>query len=401
MSSSYRFRFLQTGDIHVGRGRNSWGAQVSLARSRQLFAALYETAAREKCHAVLINGDVFDAKSVTHAERELVSRCLAEAPLPTYVIPGNHDLIKPGTSNLDFLAEITENTDEIPNLHVAFADKPAVWYADHPAADDTPSLRILGAPVEFSEDQAWIESWVTSIDPNDEYIFMGHATVFACVRNDAKWRPEASKDKGISLAKAGRATQVKWWSFGDIHRRQKLPTLPEGANGWYAGSPIQMDFGEEPDRGALIVAIDFNDRRGWHFKGKRYVRLDTDDSPFAPLVTVLRPEELDALPKDALIRLAKGLVLPEKRHEQVVKTLKVVDDRSTPEKALRARVSDADDDAEPQPLEAFDPLLADLSAVEAEVLADLPHADDKVVRGEARKVVAHAVDRYRERTFVS
>ena len=395
-----RFRFLQTGDIHVGKGRShpAWGEKLSLERAEHTFDVMYAVAEKHKCHAVLITGDVFDRKSVTNAERELVSRKLAAAPLPTFVIPGNHDLKSRKNSNLDFLAEITENTDEIPNLHVAFSDTPAVWSAP---TENTSPLHILGAPSVLSEDQAWIESWVNSLDPNDEYIFMGHATVFSCMRNDMRWRPEVGKDKGITLAKVGLAPQVKWWAFGDIHRRQKLPTLPESANGWYAGSPIQMDFGEEPNRGALVVALDWSPKQGWVFKGKRYVRFDTDDGPFKPLVTVLRQEDLDSIPDGALIKLAKGLVLPTKLHEQVVRTLKVVDDRSTPERAARAAQSAVDAEGNVAALEAFDPLLADLKDVESDVLGGLPNADDPMTFAEAKMVVGLAVDRYRERTFVS
>jgi DNA repair exonuclease SbcCD nuclease subunit len=396
---SHRFRFLQTGDIHVGKLRGV-GEKLSLERAGHTFDVIFETAQKQNCHAVLINGDLFDRKSVTNGERELVSRKLAEAPLPTFVIPGNHDLQKPGRSNLDFLAEITEHTNEIPNLHVAFADAPSCWEA--PTGDMPGGLFILGAPVELSENQAWIESWAAGLEDNgQQFIFMGHGTVFSSMRNDTRWRPDAGKDKGISLAKAGLAPQVVWWSYGDIHRRQKLPTLPTSANGWYSGSPIQMDFGEEPNRGALVVAFDWDKQRGWYFKGKRYVRFDIDGGHFAPLITVLKEEEIDSLPENALLKLAKGLVLPTKRHEQVLRTLKVVADYSTPEKAVRAAKDSVDADGEVVALEAFDPLMADLKDVEADVLDGLPHGDDPVIQSEARKVVGRAVDRYQERTFVS
>jgi len=394
-----RFRFLQSGDIHVGRGRGSWGEEISLARSSLLFDELYRLAHEQQCHAVLITGDIFDRKSVTNAERELVSRKLTQhtAEMPTYIIPGNHDLMTKTNSNLDYLAEITENSDEIPNLHVSFAYKESIWEA--PTGKMPGGLFIVGAPGPLSEDQAWVETFATRLDADKRYIFMGHGTIAYCMRNDALWRPKDKDDKGISLAKAGLAQEIIWWAYGDIHKRQKLPTLPKGANGWYAGSPIQMDFGEQPDRGALVVACDHDPKRGWFYKGRRYIRLD--DRGFAPLVTVTREDEIDSLPEAALIRLAKGLVLPSSRHEQVVTTLKVVEDRSTPEAAVKAAQGQVQAEGEVEALEAFDPLLADLGAVENDVLAALPHADDELIRGEARKIVGLAVDRYRERTFVS
>jgi hypothetical protein len=395
----HRIRLLQCSDLHVGRGRASWGEKRSLKRAAHLFDTLYQTAHDQKCSGMLICGDVFDQKAVTNAERELVARKLTElsADMPTYVTSGNHDLKSKTNSNLDFLAEITERTNEIPNLHVAHSNTDVLWRAP---VDSLPEgLYILGVSCPLSEDQRWIESRVQEIPEMQRVVFMGHATVRGCTRNDSGWKPEDEEDKGLSLAAASTSEQVIWWAFGDIHARQPLPTLAPEANGWYAGSPIQMDFGERPDRGCLIVAFDWNARKGWHYRGRKYIRLD--DQGFAPLVTVAKPEELDGLPKEALLRLAKGLVLPSERHAQVVTTLPVVEDRSTPEAALKASGEVDEQAGASQTLDAFDPLMSSLADVEKEVLAGLTDRENAVVLAEAKQLVGQAVDRYRERTFVS
>jgi DNA repair exonuclease SbcCD nuclease subunit len=391
-----RFRVLQVGDLHVGRGRSSWGEKVSLERAALMLDVIFRTAKAEKVHAVLITGDVFDTKAVTNKEREVVARKLTQYAgrqgIPTYVIPGNHDLVTKTASNLDFLAEITEQTAEIPNLHVAFASKESIW------SSPVEGLSIIGVPVTMSEDQRWIESFCENLTSEGRFIFMGHGTIRGCVRNDANWRPSEAEDvQRLSLNLAAQtASQVIWWAYGDIHKRQKLPTLPGDAKGWYAGSPVQMDFGETPNRGGLVVAFDQTET-GWVFKGQRYVRMD--DQGFAPLITVLNEEDIDDLPPDALIRLGAGLVLPESRHKQIVSTLKVVEDRSTPEAAVIA--AGTTEDGEAKPLEGFDPLLADLSVVEDTVLEGLPNANEPVLLAEARRVVEQAVERFRARTYVS
>jgi DNA repair exonuclease SbcCD nuclease subunit len=381
-----RLRLLQTGDLHVGRGRTAFGERVVLERTNQLFDALYREAEAQKCHGVLITGDIFDTKTVTNPERNLVTRKLmryaGKNGIPTFVIPGNHDLTTATSGNLDYLAEVAKS-GETPNLHVAFSHTVEVWETEWQG------LSIIGAPVGFSESQTWLDDYVTRLPKDVQYVFMGHGSIQGCVRNDAGWKPTMQEDsKRLSLANAASlAPQIVWWAYGDIHKRQKLPTLPEGANGWYAGSPIQMDFGEQPDRGCLVVALDKDDD-GWKFTGKRYVRLDTPENGFAPLITVTDPDQIDKLPKEALIRLAKGVVLSSEKHKQVVRELKVVDDRSLP------AMQGADG------IEVFDPLLADLSAVEKEVLGGLKAKGDKV-EAEAKKVVGLAVEKYRERTYVS
>ena len=395
------FRFLQTGDIHIGRGRASWGEDLSLERGARLLDELYAAAHAEKCHALLITGDVFDNVAVTNRERELVSQKLAEysGTMPTYVISGNHDLrtsakssAKP-SSNLDFLAEITERSNEIANLHVSFADHPSVWEA--PAGKS--GLYIVGASEPLSAEQKWVDEYTETLRASEHrYIFMGHATVAHCIRNDSLWKPEQTKDKGISLATAGAVPNIIWFAYGDIHKRQKLPTLPKGANGWYAGSPIQMNFGEEPDRGALVVVCEWAEDKGWFYKGRRYVRLD--DRGFAPLVTITNSSQIDSVPPDALVRLPKGLRVPKTMHDRIVASFKVGEDHSTPEAAYLVKNTP---DGEQASLEAFDPLVASAQEVEDEVLGGLPDGTSTSVVDELKNVIKLSVARYTERIFVS
>lgn len=383
-----RWRFLQTGDLHVGRGRTAFGERVVLERTKRMFDVIFREASEQKCHAVLITGDIFDTKTVTNSEREAVTRKLMQYAgrdgIPTYVIPGNHDLTTATSGNLDYLAEVA-TSGEVPNLHIAFSHTVEVWEA-------APGLSVIGAPVGFSESQTWLDDYVAKLPKDRQYVFMGHGSIQGCVRNDAGWKPTMQEDsKRLSLANAAvLAPQIVWWAYGDIHKRQKLPTLPEGANGWYSGSPIQMDFGEQPDRGALIIALD-QEAEGWKFAGRRYVRFDTPENGFAPLVTITDASQIESVPRDALIRIAKGVIIPSDRHQQVVRDLKVVDDRSLPEVAGSPVT---------QGIEVFDPLLSDLAVVEREVLSGLSGKSEKT-EAEAKKVVGLAVERFRERTYVS
>ncbi len=389
-----RYRVLQTGDLHVGRGRARWGEAVALDRASKMFDRIYAVAQEEKCHAVLLCGDIFDSKLVTIPERDLVTeklfRYVAVEGIETFIISGNHDLTQEGQSNLDFLAEVSQSR-AVPKLHVAFADKAEVWTSHHPG------LRIVGAPVGISENQAPLEALVDSLDPSQSYIMMGHGTVGGSFRNDSNWRPTANEDAShLNLAKvAAKAPHVVLWCYGDIHKRQPLPGLPKTSPGWYAGSPVQMNFGETPNRGVMILALD-STPTGWSFVGKRYIQIDTPDAGFAELVTVLKEEQLDTTPKDALIRLAPGLILSAERREQVVSEFRVVDDESS----MAVTDTDVTKDPETGLMQVFDPLLADIADVEANVLSDLPESDDAVV-AEAKKVVGLAVERYRNRTYVS
>lgn len=382
-------KILQTGDLHIGKGRSSWtndGYNLSIKRASKLFDTLYDVAEEYGCDAILITGDVFDVKKVTDAERELVSRKLAEhsSRVPTYVIPGNHDQItEKKTSNLDFLSEITEHTDEIPSLHISRTDVHSVW-------ELKPGLKIVGAPAPLSEDQEWVTNWAKGLDDRDsQYIFMGHGTVKYCSRNDSGWQPPESEDHGLSLREAAEAApEVIWWAYGDIHKRQKLPTLPEGANGAYAGSPIQMNFGETEDRGVYILK--FKNDGDWKYSGKKYVRID--NRGFIPLVTVKSQDQLDDLPEDALLKLDKTVRMPTQRKAQVVSKFKVVEDLSPPV----VDDEDIDEDEEVRiELSYFDPILATKEEIEEETLGGM----EDHLKEEGRKVVSEATSTYRHRYF--
>lgn len=384
MNDSKKLRFLQTSDLHIGKGRSSWGAKVSQARAALMLDTLYAIAAERNCDAVIIAGDVFDAKEVTNGERELVTRKLTQYAgkdgLPTFITPGNHDLISRRASNLDFLAEITEHSKEIPNLHVAFARAVSTWEA-------APGLTILGVPAAISESRKKLEKITAGLDKDRDYVLVGHGLVRGSV-DDSGYAPGGK----LTLRNAARAApQIVWWAFGDVHKRQPLPTLPKGARGWYAGSPVQMNFGEQPDRGCLVVTLAQSEGR-WRFFNKRYVRVD--DRGFAPLVTVQTEEELASLPPDALIRLGPGLRLPSQRRSQLVANLRVVEDLSLPTDIPADLVENG-------VLKVFDPLLASKDEVERMVLRGLLPSDDAALHAEAKLIIEQAVELFRQRIYLS
>ena len=389
-----KLRILQTGDLHVGKGRSSWtqnGEQMSLERAGKLFDVIYEIAHEKKCDGVLITGDIFDRKKVTNAERELVTHKLSHysRDMPTYVIPGNHDQSDLDKSNLDFLSEVTENTEEIPNLHISRTDKHSIW-------ELAPNFHIVGAPAPLSEDQSWVEGWAESLSElaaseDDRFVFMGHGSIKSCKRNDFGWVPEEGKDNGLSLARAAvSAPEVIFWAYGDIHIRQALPTLPPEANGWYAGSPIPMNFGEDAGRGVLILT--FEHKGTWSYRGKKFVQVD--DRGFIPLVTVTDEQQLDDLPEDALIRLDKGVRLSASRKKQVVSKFQVVEDASPP--VIEEEGEEESIDYTPVSIDLFDPIRATKAEVISEVTPGLPEH----LLEDAKEVIDAAIDKYQERTYL-
>ena len=386
-----RFRVLQTGDLHIGAGRAVWGNEDARGRGEFLFNKLISVAVERKVDAVLITGDVFDAPSLTVPELELVTEKMVRlaAVCKVFVISGNHDVTKNKECNLSYLQALAD-TKEIPNLFVAPMNQPREW-------DVADGLTVVGASSPLSEDQSWVDAYAAACDDSKQRIFMGHATIRGCVRNDFGWRPqEETAARSLSLAEASQNTSIIWWAYGDIHTAQPLPTLATGANGWYAGSPIQVDFGNDPGKGALVVTFDKTDGE-WSYKGRKFVSFDEDPDALPHLVTVHSLEELEKVPKNALLKLGRGMVLSESERERVVRTFKVVVDYTRPKVEGQEVLLD-----ETGRLAIFDPLVASHEEVYHEVIPEASIKDlSEFSQTEMKDVVVAAVDRFRSRIFLT
>lgn len=380
-----KLRFIQTGDLHVGRGRETWGEAIALGRADRLFTALERVAEEHKCHGYVIAGDIFDHVSVRNGEREVVVSSLMRMAHERFVvgIAGNHDQYATGRANTDFLAALSES-GEVPNFVFARADRPREW-------EVRPGLSFLAASAPLSENQQAVEDLVDGLEPDRRYVFVGHAMLKGSVLNE-RGRTE-NEDKAhartLSLAKAGASPQVLWWAYGDIHVRQRLPTLPEGANGWYAGSPLQTSFGESPDRGVLVVTL-AQDEEGapWRFSGKKFVSLQ--GAGFEPLVRIASLEDLETAEPGSLLSIAAGLKIPASMRARIVSEYRVVEDHSPSVEV---------DAADIVPLTVFDPLMSSREEVREHVLQDFTGSD--AARAIAHEAIDAAIQVFSDRTFKS
>jgi hypothetical protein len=360
-----QLRLLQTGDWHIGRWRNVNGHSFATDRAEHMIETIMCVAKEQRCDGVLVCGDIFDSYNVSNAEREMLVRCLrryaGKGGLPIYVIPGNHDLTKERSSVTDFLAELS---GEVENLHVAFASEPSEWQLK--------GVTIVGVPATFSEDQTWVEAWSDNAQEGP-YVFMGHAMVMGS-STDSGYRPKSSRS--LSLAKASKNQNVLWWAWGDVHTRQALPSLAEGAKGWYAGSPIPMNFGETEDRGVLVIVFEKEEGQ-YVYRGRKYHRID--DKGFDPIIEVTATTDMATVPDGAILKAPPGMVLSQDR--------KVV------------AVTKKDDIVVPvMDVGAFDPVTSSVDEIKESLIQEMrgiSEAGKKV----AADVITTAVEKFQARLY--
>ena len=114
------FKFAIVSDLHIALPHTIWDApdrfhlvEVSIPAFEQILAQLVE----DKPDFLLLPGDL-----VQHGERdnhEWLARKLAELPFPTYVVPGNHDVVWK-TGNIP--------GDESGKDRIAIADFPKIYH---------------------------------------------------------------------------------------------------------------------------------------------------------------------------------------------------------------------------------------------------------------------------------
>jgi DNA repair protein SbcD/Mre11 len=92
---------------------------------------------------------------------------------------------------------------------------------------------------------------VDGYDPkHDVLLFAAHLHVTGARATQSERQLHVSDSYA---AHADALPEVAYAAFGHIHRPQKLPSAP----GWYAGSPVPLDFGEEgEDKISLLVEIE-------------------------------------------------------------------------------------------------------------------------------------------------
>ena len=100
-------RFLHTGDLHLNALRRF--SKFYLTRVRSVLDNILRIARENGVDFILVAGDVYDRRDITHLERQLLSSWLAAADIPIVMISGNHDKRSDdvGDTCLSYLAELS------------------------------------------------------------------------------------------------------------------------------------------------------------------------------------------------------------------------------------------------------------------------------------------------------
>lgn len=255
-------KILHTGDWHVGRtirGRSRAAEHVEVLGE---IAAIAETSSVD---VVLVAGDVFDTAAPSPESEQIVYRALRDLALvaPVVVIAGNHD--NPG--RLEAVAPFLELGRVQVRSRLAGPDRGGVIVGFgglplHIAAVPFVSQRGIVRAEElmsadtgehggmYSERLARVLARLcASLDDENVNVVVAHLMVHGGVLGGGERSAHTVFEYSVpSGAFPGHLSYV---ALGHLHRAQRIPASPPV---WYAGSPLQLDFGEADDvKGVLVI----------------------------------------------------------------------------------------------------------------------------------------------------
>lgn len=254
-------RILHTSDWHVGRAIRG---RSRAEEHRAVLGEIARVAGERDVDLVLVTGDLFDSVAPSaESEQILYAALLALADVaPVVIVGGNHDnprrleavapLLALGRVRVvPALARPSEGgVVEGLGVPVRVAAVPWVSQRGIVTAADLMSVDADVHAQTYSERlRAVIGALCESFTPDTVNVVAGHLMVLGAEGSGSERGLHTVVDYAVpALALPG---HISYGALGHLHRRQRVP---HPAPVWYAGSPLQLDFGEAgEDKGVLVV----------------------------------------------------------------------------------------------------------------------------------------------------
>ena len=259
-------RIVHTSDWHAGR---IWKGLNRLSELEAVLENLATFLERERIDLVLLTGDVFEGGGRSaEAERLVFSflKRIGQAGVHTVVIAGNHDnairveawgtlaeLVQvravgfPRRRDKGGVIEIIANGERALVAAVPFAQPGQLFSALDLAGDEG-----LAAQRYADGMRAIFEHLSTAFDRNAINLVMAHTHITGAVlaTHDRSERGVYLGEEWAITPQALPAT-AQYVALGHIHKPQRVDAAP--APTFYAGSPMQLDFGEAGEEKSFLL----------------------------------------------------------------------------------------------------------------------------------------------------
>lgn len=254
------YRSLHASDLHLSNtlpfakpGTN--GVTDRLRDQEQLIYRIFDTARREKCEAIFLQGDIFDHSRVDAITLTTTVRALAQTPVDLFIIPGNHDGVN--TRGERFTVEALSEVTGCHYMETGEPFKPRDWLSFWP---------LEFAPLEVNREMLAR----FKLSKNRVNTLLMHNSVVGCTH--VGWKCE----EGMGFDADEVTARFDHVLSGHFHDPQKF-----GTNGRFLGAPMHHRF-DDMGREAGYWMIDWTedgDREEQFIDGDapRFHQLDIDD----------------------------------------------------------------------------------------------------------------------------
>jgi exonuclease SbcD len=257
---------LHTSDWHVGK---TIRGESRLEEHRAVLREVVEIAATEGAELILVAGDLYEsAAPPAEAEMVVIEALLAlRTVAPVVVIAGNHD----NPARFEALRPMAEQLGIVVRGRVARPDAGGVVEIETVGGErariallpfcsprysvraaDLMALDAAQAAGEYADRLAAIVGALCAHpDPDAVNLLVAHAMVRGG-RTGGGERAAQTAFEPYWLSGTAFPPSLSYAALGHLHLTQRVPT---GAPAWYAGSPIQVDFGEA-GAGKHVLVVD-------------------------------------------------------------------------------------------------------------------------------------------------
>jgi len=184
----------------------------------------------QRVDAILCGGDLFEQDRVEPDTVEYLRRVFADAGRPVYLAPGNHDWYGPTS----------------PYLRTRWTPNVRVFTEDHLVPVElAPGLRLWGAahcaPANTPDFFAGFCAEGTAVN-----LVLAHASERGLIASEARGKLPHAPFEADELERTG----INLALLGHYHRPRDEVRFS------YPGNPDPLEFGEDGERGVLLVTID-------------------------------------------------------------------------------------------------------------------------------------------------
>lgn len=260
-------RFLHTSDWHVGR------AIRGRSRTEEFAAALEEVVAiavDENVDAVLLAGDVYEHRAPSPEADALVFDAflrLRDAGIRVVAIPGNHD----SALRMEALGRLLHpiGVEVAPRIRppneggiVEVPSRDGTQAADVACIPFVPERRFGDAAALFDAGETWYQSYAQGMGdllgamtagftPGRVQIVLGHLFTDGALVTPGGGERELTIGIAYAVPPSRLPGTVSYVALGHVHMPQAVKGSPAPAR--YAGSLLQLDFGEAGQRKSVSV----------------------------------------------------------------------------------------------------------------------------------------------------